>query len=102
MTQCPHSLADGRGMMRKIIDHRNASAGATKFQAALHAFEGIERRLNLRWGQTVMLSAGDHGQGISHVKFPTERDFIGSSSNFELRRRFNKMQIFGTDVVAWV
>src|SRR4029079_11850560 len=67
--QSAERLADRRGMMAEVVDHRDAAGDAAHFHPALDAFEGIEGGLDLMILQAAMLGAGDDGERIADVQF---------------------------------
>ena len=87
MPQRAQRLANRGRMMAEVVHHRHAAGDAAHFHAALDAFEGVERGLDLLVLQAAMLGAGDHRQRVAHVEFAHQVQVELEAGNLELGRR---------------
>ena len=86
-------LANGRGMMAKIINHRHAARDALHFQPALDALEGVESTLDLFVRQTAVFRRADDGERVADIQLTDHVQVELEAGNLKCCRRRAEAQI---------
>src|SRR5579862_952067 len=95
------SFTDGRGMMAKIVNDRNAPRNPPNFHAALNAFEGAESGLDLVVFEPTVFGAGHHGQSVAHIEFTQEIGMELEAGNLKLGRGWPITDVEGLNSITF-
>ncbi len=73
--QRSQGFADGRGVMRKVVDDGDAGDDGAHFKAALDAFEAGQSGLNCFFADALVRGQRGGGRGVERVVFAGQRHF---------------------------
>src|SRR5262249_48203782 len=100
-TEGTHGLANRSGVMAEIVHDGDAAADAADFHAALDAFEGVERGLDLVIFQTAMAGSGDDAKRVANVEFTEKVEAEFETGHFEFGDSGREHDFFGTPGVVF-